>query len=118
MKSNFLLGILVFIMLIGLGAGLIFFNTSQDIRSRATNTGTTLALSPTTASGIVGQTVTVNFWLAVPLFIEQDATGLTVKVTTPAGTTSSLGTFTTDTTGGTFTTYTPTTVGNYTFQMF
>ncbi|MGA3111798.1 MAG: PQQ-binding-like beta-propeller repeat protein [Candidatus Bathyarchaeia archaeon] len=66
----------------------------------------------------VGQTVTVDFWLAVPLFAEQDAKGLTVKVTDPAGTTSTLGTFTTDTTGGTFTTYTPTTVGNYTFQMF
>ena len=43
---------------------------------------------------------------------------MTVKVTTPAGVTSSLGTFTTDTTGGTFTTYTPTTVGNYSFQLF
>ncbi len=66
----------------------------------------------------VGQTVTVDFWLAVPLFSEQVATGMTVKVTTPAGVTSSLGTFTTDTTGGTFTTYTPTTVGNYSFQLF
>ena len=66
----------------------------------------------------VGQTVTVDFWLAVPLFSEQDATGMTCQVTDPAGTTTSLGTFTTDTTGGTFTTYTPTTVGNYTFQLF
>jgi len=66
----------------------------------------------------VGQTVTVDFWLAVPIFAEQDATGMTVKVTDPSGTTTSLGTFTTDTTGGTFTTYTPTTIGNYTFQLF
>lgn len=66
----------------------------------------------------VGQTVTVDFWLAVPIFDSQDAHGLTVKVTTPAGTTSTLGPFTTDTTGGTWTTYTPATIGNYTFQMF
>jgi len=65
----------------------------------------------------VGQTVTVDFWLAVPLFSEQDATNMTVYVTTPAGVKSSLGTFTTDTTGGTYTTYVPSTVGNYTFQL-
>ena len=66
----------------------------------------------------VGQTVTVDFWLAVPLFDSEVATGMTVKVTDPSGTTTALGTFTTDLTGGTFTTYTPTTVGNYTFQLF
>ena len=65
----------------------------------------------------VGQTVTVDFWLAVPLFAEQDATNMTVYVTTPAGVTSSLGTFTSDTTGGTYTTYTPTTTGNYSFWL-
>ena len=42
---------------------------------------------------------------------------MTIYVTPPGGTQTSLGTFTTDTTGGTFTTYTPTTVGNYTFQL-
>jgi hypothetical protein len=65
----------------------------------------------------VGQTVTVDFWLAVPLFSEQDAVNMTVYVTPPGGTQTSLGTFTSDTTGGTFTTYTPTEVGNYTFQL-
>ena len=65
----------------------------------------------------VGQTVTVDFWLAVPLFDSERAVGMTIYVTPPGGTQTSLGTFTTDTTGGTFTTYTPTTVGNYTFQL-
>jgi putative pyrroloquinoline-quinone binding quinoprotein len=65
----------------------------------------------------VGQIVTVDFWLAVPLFAEQDAVNMTIYVTPPGGTQTSLGTFTTDTTGGTFTTYTPTEVGNYTFQL-
>jgi len=65
----------------------------------------------------VGQTVTVDFWLAVPLFAEQDPVNMTVYVTPPGGTQTSLGTFTGDTTGGTYTTYTPTAVGNYTFQL-
>ena len=65
----------------------------------------------------VGQTVTVNFWLAVPLFDTEVAKGLTVYVTPPGGTKTSLGTFTTDLTGGWYTTYTPSSLGNYTFQM-
>ncbi len=65
----------------------------------------------------VGQTVTVNFWLAVPLFAEQDPVNMTVYVTPPGGTQTSLGTFVGDTTGGTYTTYTPTAIGNYTFQL-
>jgi hypothetical protein len=42
---------------------------------------------------------------------------MTVKVTHPDGTTETLGPFTSDATGGTSTTYTPTAVGNYSFQM-
>ena len=42
--------------------------------------------------------------------------GMTVKVTLPDGTTTTLGPFTSDDTGGTHTTYTPTEVGNYTFE--
>ncbi|HMK94668.1 MAG TPA: hypothetical protein VK536_04625 [Candidatus Limnocylindrales bacterium] len=66
----------------------------------------------------VGQTVTVDFWLAVPLEDVQDATNMTIVVTNPAGTSTTLGPFTTDLTGGTTTRYTPTTTGNYTFEMF
>jgi outer membrane protein assembly factor BamB len=42
--------------------------------------------------------------------------GITVTVTKPDGTTQTLGPFTTDTTGGTGTTYTPTTEGTYYIQ--
>jgi len=65
----------------------------------------------------VGQIVTVGFWLADPMFDSEHAKGLQVFVTTPAGATSTLGNFTADLTGGTFTTYTPTTSGNYSFWM-
>jgi outer membrane protein assembly factor BamB len=71
----------------------------------------------------VGQTARVNFWLGQPPPTASGQFGdrwanMTVKVTHPDGTTEILGPFTSDDTGGTFTTYTPTVVGNYTFQMF
>lgn len=69
----------------------------------------------------VGQTVTVNFFLSTPP--ENGAQGgvptnMSVLVTYPDGTTKSLGNgnFTGDQTGGTFTTFTPTATGNYTFK--
>ena len=66
----------------------------------------------------VGQEVTVNFWLAVPLENVAFANNMTVVVTHPDGTKETLGPFTSDYTGGTTTRYTPTKVGNYTFQFF
>jgi hypothetical protein len=70
----------------------------------------------------VGQTARVNFWLGQPPPTANGQYGdrwhnMTVKVTLPDGTTETLGPFTSDDTGGTYTTYTPTIVGNYTFQM-
>jgi hypothetical protein len=70
----------------------------------------------------VGQTVNVGFWLGLPTPTASGVygdrwTGLSVTVKLPDGTTSKLGSFTADDTGGTHTDYTPTQVGNYTFQM-
>src|SRR4030042_2329592 len=71
----------------------------------------------------VGQTVNVNLWLQVPPPTASGAYGdrwtdLTVKVTHPDGAPETLGPFTSDDTGGTSTRYTPSKVGNYTFQLF
>ena len=70
----------------------------------------------------VGQTARLNFWINQPPPTASAQYGdrwqsMTVKVTLPDGTTATLGPFTSDDTGGTSTTYTPTQVGNYTFQM-
>jgi PQQ-like domain len=70
-----------------------------------------------------GQTLNVNFWVNIPPPTANAQYGdrwgnVTVKVTKPDGTTQTLGPFITDDTGGTFTTFTPTALGNYTFQMF
>lgn len=70
----------------------------------------------------VGQTVNVNFWINQPPPTASATYGdrwqnMTIIVTRPDGTTEKLGPFTSDATGGSYTTYTPTTVGNYSFQM-
>jgi hypothetical protein len=71
----------------------------------------------------VGQTVNVNMWLQVPPPTAAGAygdrwTNLTVRVTHPDGTIENLGPFTSDDTGGTSTRYTPSKVGEYSFQLF
>ena len=71
----------------------------------------------------IGQTATVGFWLAMPPPTASGSVGdvwhnLKVTVTKPDGTTDTLGTFITDATGGTYTLYTPSTLGNYTFVMY
>ena len=70
----------------------------------------------------VGQTVNVNFWLSLAPPTASGPYGdrwkaLTIIVTKPDGSNQTLGPFTTDDTGGTFTTFTPNVIGNYTFQM-
>jgi hypothetical protein len=71
----------------------------------------------------VGQTVNVGFWVNQPPPTANNIYGdrfgnMTVEVTHPDGTTETLGPFTSDNTGGTFTPYTPAQVGVYTFQFF
>jgi outer membrane protein assembly factor BamB len=71
----------------------------------------------------VGQQVNVNFWVDIPPPNQLGVLGdrwqnLTVVVTAPDGTKKTLGPYPADATGGTFTTYTPATIGNYTFQSF
>ena len=70
----------------------------------------------------LGQTVTVNFWVNQPPPTANGPYGdrfgnMTVKVTQPNGKTETLGPFTSDDTGGTYTTYAPNQLGTYTFQM-
>lgn len=71
----------------------------------------------------VGQTLTLNFWLQMPpatasiLDYGDRYDNMTVKVTLPDQTTTTIGPFSSDTVGGAYALYYPTIVGNYTFQM-
>ncbi len=69
-----------------------------------------------------GQTVNVNFWVNIPPPTASGQYGdrwhnMNVIVTKPDGSKETLGPFTSDATGGGWTTYTPTEVGEYEFQM-
>ena len=71
----------------------------------------------------VGQTVFVNLWLNCPPPTASSLYGdrwhnMTVVVTAPDGTKQTIGPFSSDSSGGTSTTFTPSAVGNYTFQSF
>ena len=68
----------------------------------------------------LGQQVTIGMWLQIPPPSASAATGdrwhnFNVTVTKPDGTKQTLGPFTSDDTGGTFTIYTPDQLGNYSF---
>jgi hypothetical protein len=66
----------------------------------------------------VNQEVTINLFNAVPTLSSESYIGMTVKVTDPSGQTRTLGPYDSDTTGGTFDTFTPDRVGIWEFQMF
>lgn len=68
----------------------------------------------------VGQQVYINMWVDKPAPNANGAYGdrwqnFKLTITKPDGTKETLGPFSSDDTGGTYTTYTPTTTGNYTF---
>jgi len=64
----------------------------------------------------VGQSVTLGIFLASPWPTNEVGTNYTVKITNPSGTTSYIGPYTSDLTGGTVAYFTPDAVGNYTIQ--
>jgi len=64
----------------------------------------------------VGQTVTVDFWLAVPLQTSEVVTNFTIQITDPTGHVTTQGPYVSDITGGTTIEYAPTMTGNYTFM--
>ena len=80
-------------------------------------------IAPTPNPVGVGQPVTVVMWLlfAAPTSTGGDAgdrwSNLKVTVAKPDGTNESLGKFMADPTGSTYTTFTPTSIGNYTFYL-
>jgi outer membrane protein assembly factor BamB len=87
------------------------------------NIDTYAFIKPTPNPVGVGQSVNVVMWLlfAPPTATGGDAgdrwTNLKVTVTKPDGTSSVLGTFTSDPTGSTYTLFQPTEVGSYTFKL-
>jgi len=66
----------------------------------------------------IGQTVTVNMYLAVPLETSEYVQNMTLHITDPNGHENILGPFTSDTTGGTYYTFVPDILGNYSIYWY
>ncbi len=81
----------ILIMIVGLGVGLIFMQNSQDIRSKASNTGSTLALSPASKQATVEETFSVGATIntnddtvaAAELHLTYDPTAIQILSFTP-----------------------------------
>ncbi len=123
LKSNRSISILfVAVLAISMSTSMILVpNASAHYPAWTVPTYSFMSVSPDPIG--VGQSVNVNFWVNLPPPSANAQYGdrwnnLTVVITHPDGTPEKLGPFTSDDTGGTHTTYTPTVVGNYTFQMF
>ncbi len=71
----------------------------------------------------LGQLVTIGMWVQIPPPTASGTNGdrwhgFKVTITDPDGTNQTLGPFTSDATGGTWTSFTPNKLGNYTFQVY
>ena len=71
----------------------------------------------------LGQTVTIGMWVQIPPPTAAGTNGdrwhgFTVTITDPDGIKKTLGPFTSDATGGTWTSFTPDKIGNYSFVVF
>jgi len=107
------------LMTISMGASMILI-PNASAHTPAWNIPTIAFINVAPDPAGVGQTVTVGFWLQIPPPTAVGAAGdrwhnFKVTVTKPDGTTETLGPFTSDDTGGTWTAYTPTELGNYSF---
>ena len=66
----------------------------------------------------IGQTVTVNMYLAVPLETSAFVLNMTLYITDPNGVKSTYGPFTSDATGGTYYAFAPSILGNYSIYWY
>ena len=113
--------LIVAILTISMGASMVLLPyTNAHTPAWQIPTYAFINVAPSPAG--LGQSVNIGFWLGQPTptagTIYGDRwTGMTIKVTKPDGTTETLGPFTADDTGGTYSAYTPSQLGNYTFQM-
>ncbi len=113
---------IAFLLTISMGASMILLpNVNAHYPAWSIPTYMFVSVSPNPIG--IGQAVNVNLWVNAPPPTASAQygdrwTNMTVVVTHPDGTTETLGPFTSDDTGGAHTTYTPTVLGNYTFQSF
>jgi outer membrane protein assembly factor BamB len=107
------------LLILSIAASTILSGTFGQVSKSAGDTQTIYAFINAGPNPIgVGQTLTLNFFMAAPLLTSESATTWTVEETFPDGHKTTLGPFNSDATGGSYTTVVPTETGVYDFQAF
>ena len=121
LKNKFVsIAIAIFLMLSMSASTILMPNAGAHSPPWNIATYSFVAVSPDPVG--IGQEMRVNLWVNIPPPTASGVFGdrfhnMTVKVTLPDLTTTTLGPFISDDTGGAVGTYTPTKTGNYSFQM-
>jgi hypothetical protein len=112
--------IIAAILTISMGASMMIVvpNANAHTPPWSINTYAYCNVAPNPAG--LGQQVTIGMWIQIPPPTASTGVGdrwhnFNVTITKPDGTKETLGPFTSDDTGGTYTLYTPTQLGNYSF---
>ena len=120
LKNKSMAILIAAILTISIGASTILLPANAHTPSINQQTWAFISASPNPDG--LGQTITLGFWLQQPPNTANGPygdrwEGMKINVVKPDGTNETLGPFRSDDTGGTFTTYVPTLLGNYSFQM-
>ena len=117
-KKTLTIGIAI-LLILSIAASTILSGTFGQVPK---SPGDTQTVYPYIAAGPnpigVGQTLTLNFFMAAPMLTSESVTTWTVEETFPDGHKTTLGPFNSDATGGSYTTVVPTETGVYDFQAF
>ena len=120
LKNKTMAIIIVAILTIYMGASMMIAvpNANAHTPGWSINTYAYCNVSPNPAG--LGQQVTIGMWIQIPPPTASGSVGdrchnFNVTITRPDGTKETLVPFTSDDTGGTYTLYTPTQLGNYSF---
>jgi hypothetical protein len=120
LKNKTMAIIISAILTISMGASMMIVvpNANAHTPPWSINTYAYCNVAPNPAG--LGQQVTIGMWVQIPPPTASTGVGdrwhnFNVTITRPDGTKETLGPFTSDDTGGTYTLYTPTQLGNYSF---
>ena len=117
-RSKYIAILIVLVLAISTGTSTILLPANAHTPPWEIPTYAYCSVAPNPAG--LGQLVTIGMWIQIPPPTASGTNGdrwhgFKVTITDPEGTKTTLGPFTSDATGGTWTSFTPNKLGNYTF---
>jgi hypothetical protein len=116
LKSKIVATLLLFVFVVSTISAVSMTNVNVQAQTQISGTIKTYPIADAIPNPIgVGESTLIKMGISQPApSASYGWTGITVSIIKPDGTTETLGPFTTDSTGSTYTRYTPTQIGNYT----